>query len=62
MPFTLDPTVLLTNDGTANPYRAIARTVTTTTDSWNGVTSAGVTAAFAAEAAEQLRNIDSARL
>lgn len=52
VPFTLDPTIILTNAGSASPYRQISRVVQTATDSWNGVSSAGVTAAYAAEASE----------
>lgn len=52
VPFTLDPTVILTNAGAMNPFRTISRNVTITTDDWNGVTSAGVTAEWLAEAAE----------
>lgn len=52
VPFTLDPTVLLTNDGTINPLRSIARTAQISTDAWNGVSSAGATATYKAEAAE----------
>jgi HK97 family phage major capsid protein len=52
IPFLLDPTVILTNDGAANPFRMISTVVTGTSDKWNGVTSAGVTAEWLAEAAE----------
>lgn len=52
VPFTLDPTVILTNDGSSNPYRQIARVVTTTTDTWSGVTTAGVTASWDSEGTE----------
>lgn len=52
VPFTLDPTIILTNSGTANPWRQISRVRTTLTDTWNGVSSAGITAAWAAEGAE----------
>ena len=52
VPFTLDPTIILTSDGTTNPFRAIASQVSITTDDWNGVTSAGVTAEWIAEATE----------
>lgn len=52
VPFTLDPTIILTNDGSDNPFRAVARIETTATDTWNGVTSAGVTAEWLAEATE----------
>lgn len=49
VPFTLDPTIVLTNAGAANPFRQIARIATTTTNTWNGVSSAGVTAQWLAE-------------
>jgi HK97 family phage major capsid protein len=52
VPFTLDPTIILTNAGSANPYRQVANVKTTTTNDWNGVTSAGVTAEWTAEGAE----------
>jgi HK97 family phage major capsid protein len=52
VPFTLDPTIILTNAGSANPYRQVSRTETTTTNDWNGVTSAGVTAEWTAEGIE----------
>lgn len=52
LPFVLDPTVLLTNSGTTNPLRAISRVVQTVSDSWHGITSAGITAEWTAEAAE----------
>jgi HK97 family phage major capsid protein len=51
VPFTLDPTVILTSDGATNPIRAIARVETITGRTWEGVTSAGITVARAAEAA-----------
>lgn len=50
VPFTLDPTVVLTNAGAANPFRQISRIATTTTNTWNGAASAGVTAQWLAEA------------
>lgn len=52
VPFTLDPTIILTNSGTANPFRTISTIKTIATDSWNGVTSAGVTAEWTAEGTE----------
>lgn len=52
VPFTLDPTVIDTGAHSTNPFRQISRVVQTTTNSWNGVTSAGVTASWDAEAAE----------
>jgi HK97 family phage major capsid protein len=51
VPFTLDPSIILTNNGAINPFRNICRVVTTTTNTWNGVTSAGATAYYGAEAA-----------
>jgi HK97 family phage major capsid protein len=52
VPFTLDPTIILTNVGSANPYRQISTIKTTTTNNWNGVTSAGVNAEWTAEGTE----------
>jgi HK97 family phage major capsid protein len=52
VPFTLDPTIILTNAGSANPYRRYANVKTTTTNDWNGVTSAGVSAEWTAEGTE----------
>ncbi|OBI53465.1 hypothetical protein A5707_11370 [Mycobacterium kyorinense] len=52
VPLTLDPAILLTSSGSINPLRQISRNVTITTDSWNGVSSAGVTAEWIAEATE----------
>lgn len=49
LPFVLDPTIILSNTGSANPWRRMARVETTTSNTWNGVTSAGVNAAFLAE-------------
>jgi HK97 family phage major capsid protein len=52
VPFTLDPTIILTNNGSANPYRQFATIKTTATNDWNGVTSAGVSAEWTAEGVE----------
>lgn len=52
VPFTLDPTIILTNAGIRGNIREISSTVTIATDSWNGVTSAGVTAEWTAEGTE----------
>jgi len=49
LPYVLDPTIVLTNSGSANPFRRIARVVQTTSNAWQGVTSAGVTAAWLSE-------------
>lgn len=52
VPLSLDPSVILTNAGAANPLREISRIVQITTDSWHGVNSAGATAEWKAEAVE----------
>lgn len=52
VPFTLDPSVILTSDGSTNPLRQVSRVQTIATDTWHGVASDGVTAAWYAEAAE----------
>ncbi|WP_053207356.1 phage major capsid protein [Jiangella muralis] len=52
VPLTLDPAIMLTSDGSINPLRQISRVVQTTTDTWQGVTSAGATAEWKAEAAQ----------
>lgn len=48
IPFTIDPSFVLTSNGSVNPLRAIARVESITTKSWQAVTTAGVTAAYAA--------------
>jgi HK97 family phage major capsid protein len=52
IPLTLDPAINLTSNGSINPLRQISRVVQIATDSWSGVTSAGVTSEWSAEAAE----------
>jgi len=52
VPIDLDPTIILTSDGSTNPLRQLARVTTTTLTEWQGVTSEGVTATFAKELAE----------
>jgi hypothetical protein len=52
VPFTLDPTVILTNSGIADPIRSIANIKQIATDDWNGVTSSGVTAEWLGEGSE----------
>jgi len=52
VPFTLDPTIILTNAGSTSPLRQISSVSTIVTDSWNGVTSAGATSTYKAEEAE----------
>lgn len=50
LPYVLDPTIVLTNNASANPFRRISRTVQTTSNAWQGVNSAGVTGAWVGEA------------
>lgn len=55
VPTHLDPTVILTNSGSSNAVRGISRVVTLTRPgdtSWQGITSAGVTASFDASLTE----------
>lgn len=49
VPFQLDPTVILTNDGVINPLRSLARQVTITGKEWQGITSEGVSVSRVAE-------------
>src|SRR6185312_695797 len=49
LPFILDPTIILTNASSANPWRRISNVKQTTSNTWNGVNSAGVNAAWLAE-------------
>lgn len=52
VPLSLDPAVLLSNDGSTSSLRQIARVETIATDSWHGVSSAGVTAEWRDELEE----------
>ncbi|WP_129305525.1 phage major capsid protein [Streptomyces sp. L2] len=52
LPLSLDPTVILTSDGSTNPLRRIARVVQTVSSEWRGVTSAGTTAEWLGEGVE----------
>lgn len=52
IPFTLDPTLILTSTGSANPFRQVSRTSSIVTDDWQGVSTAGITAAWAGETTE----------
>lgn len=52
VPVFIDPSIVLTAQGSANPVLEIARVETITNDEWRGVTSAGVSWSFDAEAAE----------
>jgi HK97 family phage major capsid protein len=51
LPLYLDPSVILTNAGAASPWRKYCRVVQTTSNTWNGVASAGVTSQWLAEGA-----------
>lgn len=52
VPVLIDPTIILTAQGSPNDLLNIARIETITTNEWKGVTSAGVSWSFDAEAAE----------
>jgi HK97 family phage major capsid protein len=52
VPIQIDPTVIVTNNGVANPLRAMARNVSITGMTWQGISSDGVTASYDAELAE----------
>jgi HK97 family phage major capsid protein len=53
LPTHLDPSIILTSNGSTNILRQIAKVVTITEGkTWNGITSAGVAASFDAELAE----------
>ncbi len=52
VPFQLDPTLILTSDGSVNPLPGIARVEQINVgNTWKGVTTAGVTASYGTEAA-----------
>lgn len=51
VPVLIDPTIILTAQGSLNPFRRISRVETITNDEWKGVSSAGVTWSYDAEAA-----------
>lgn len=51
VPVLIDPTIILTAQGSLNPFRQISRVETITTNIWKGVSSAGVSWSFDAEAA-----------
>jgi HK97 family phage major capsid protein len=52
VPLLLDPSVIYTGNGNANPIRQISRIVTGISNKWDGVSSAGITASWDAEGAE----------
>ncbi|MFI8254085.1 phage major capsid protein [Streptomyces filamentosus] len=52
VPFQLDPTVIITSNGSINQIRQVARSVVATGDVWNGVSAGAVQWRWAAEATE----------
>jgi HK97 family phage major capsid protein len=52
VPALLDPSIIFTGSGVANPMRQVARIVTGIDDTWRGVTSAGITASWDSETIE----------
>jgi HK97 family phage major capsid protein len=52
VPFQLDPTVIITANGSRNDIRRIARQVVATADVWNGVTAGAVSWSWDAEATQ----------
>lgn len=56
VPIVLDPTVILTSNGQVNPIRQLARVEPIVGNTWNGVSSAGITASYSAEAVEATDN------
>lgn len=52
VPFQLDPTVIITSDGSVSDIRRISRQVVATGDVWNGVSAAATSWSWDAEAAE----------
>jgi len=52
VPALLDPSIILTSDGSVNPIRQVARVVTGIDDTWRGVSSAGITASWDSEGIE----------
>lgn len=56
VPFQLDPTVIITANGSINQIRQVARQVVATGDVWNGVSAGAVSWRWAAEASESSDN------
>jgi HK97 family phage major capsid protein len=51
IPVFIDPTIMITDQGSTNPFWSIANVKTITNADWKGVSAAGVTMAFETEAA-----------
>jgi HK97 family phage major capsid protein len=60
LPYVLDPTIVLTSDGSTNPYRAMAEIKTTTSNAWQGVNSAGVQMGWLDEGGQAIDNTPTA--
>jgi HK97 family phage major capsid protein len=56
VPVFIDPSIIMTAQGSGNPFLTLAKQVTVTTNRWKGVSSAGVTWAFQTEAATATDN------
>jgi HK97 family phage major capsid protein len=56
VPVFIDPSIILTAQGSSNPFLSIAKQVTINTNIWKGVSSAGVSWAFQTEAAAATDN------
>ncbi|MFZ6002623.1 MAG: phage major capsid protein [Actinomycetota bacterium] len=52
VPQALDPAIILTNNGNDNSFRQVSKVVRIATKTWEGVSSAGVTAEWLAESTE----------
>ncbi|OBK82138.1 hypothetical protein A5649_09795 [Mycolicibacter heraklionensis] len=52
VPYQLDPSILLTSDGSTHPLLEISRVIPTVSDVWHGVSSAGVTAEWLGEGSQ----------
>lgn len=52
VPVLIDPTIILDAQGTPNPFFALSRVENITTDTWKGVSSAGVSWSFDGESEE----------
>ena len=50
VPVLIDPAIILTAQGSLNPFRRVSRVETITTDEWKGVSSAGVSWSYDTEA------------
>lgn len=51
VPILIDPTIMITDQGSSNPFWSIADVKTITTKDWRGVSAGGVTFAFETESA-----------